>query len=103
MRTISIRTTLSKRGLVTINNKVNHDKHYDPITKRCTGSPWWIVSLLVTDTDSNDITGDLDDYETEKAEECLIDKYQEEQGTALDRLVDEAIERGKEYKHRAYA
>lgn len=103
IRTISIRTTLAERGLVIISGNVSRDRDYDPITEGCTGSPWCITGLLVTDADNEDITDDLDRYDTEKAEECLIDKYQEEEGFDADRLIDEAVQRGREYKHLAYS
>lgn len=100
---IATRTTLSDYGLVTITGNVSRDKEYDPITEGCTGSPWHITSLRVADADGADLTDDLDNYETEQAEECLIETFQDQEMSVLDRMVDEAIQRGIEYKHRAYA
>lgn len=100
---ISIRTTLSDYGLVTITGNVSRDKDFDPITEGCAGSPWHITGLRVADAEGADLTDDLDNYETEQAEECLIERFQDEEISVLDRMVDEAIQRGQQYKHMAYA
>lgn len=100
---IATRTTLSEYGLVTITGNVMRDKDFDPITEGCTGSPWHITSLRVTDAEGADITDDLDAYDTEKVEETLVDQFEEQEWYSTERLLDEAIERGREYKHRAYA
>jgi len=100
---IATRTTLSDYGLVTITGNVMRDRDFDPITEGCTGSPWHITGLRVADADGADITDDLDQYDTEKVEETLVDQFEEQEWYSKERMIDEAIERGREYKHRAYA
>lgn len=105
-RAISVKTVLPPYGLVTISGEVARDRDFDPITEGCTASPFAVYDLKVIESplhNRNDITNDLDDYEAKKCTEVLIEKFIDDEQSYQDTLVDEAIERGREYKHLAYA
>ena len=45
----------------------------------------------------------LEDYEIEICQEALFEKFAEDDQSYNDTLIDEMIERGRQYKHLAYA
>ena len=102
-RFISTTTVLDPYGLVRISGEVARDRDYDPITEGCTGSPFDVSSLAVVDETGEDITISLNRMEIENMETVLIDLYCDEEQAYKDYLIDEMIERGREYARNAYA
>ena len=102
-RFISTTTVLDPYGLVRVSGEVARDRDYDPITEGCTGSPFDVSSLAVVDETGEDITISLNRMEIENMETVLIDLYCDEEQAYKDYLIDEMIERGREYARNAYA
>lgn len=105
-RFISTTTVLDPYGLVRVSGEVARDRDYDPITEGCTGSPFDVSSLKVIESplhNRNDVTAELDIFQIEKCYEVLIEKYIDEEQAYKDTLIDEMIERGREYARNAYA
>lgn len=105
-RFISTTTVLPPYGLVRISGEVARDKDYDPITEGCTGSPFDVYNLKVIESPLHncaDVTAELDSFQIEKCTGVLIEKFLDDEGFETDRLIDEAIESGRQYRHLAYA
>ena len=113
-RTISTQTTLEPYGLVRITGTVARNPFHTFEERQF--EPAWIVNdLTVVGADGETIQGwtrqgeknvyvcTLDQFEVDQCEEVLVDKYTDDELSVADRMVDEAIERGREYKHMAYA
>ena len=110
---ISIRTTLEPYGLVHISGDVSRNVYHasEPEFE----PPFDVFHLRVVTRDGEVLQGrkeqgkqvfnvcSLDQIEVEKCEEVLIDKYREEEGFERDYLINEVIDSGRLYKHRAYA
>lgn len=113
-RNISTQTTLTDHGLVRLSGTIGRNPHYTFEDRQF--EPAWIVDgLTAIDADGNTIQGwemqgerrvficSLEQCEVDQCEQVLIDKYLEDESSIADRMVDDAIQRGMEYKHRAYA
>lgn len=103
-------TIFAPYGLIRISGQVERDTQFDPITEGIAGSPFDIRNLKVHASplhNPQDITDELKADELELIESVLIDKYLEEVEAAeqdyKDRLIDEAIQAGREYAANAYA
>lgn len=98
-------TVLTDYGFVHITGDVARDKDYDPHTEGIAGSPFDVYNLKVhaKDEDWKDIVDELEPFEIEKCYEVLIEKFLEDEGFERDRLIDEAIERTRSFRHLAYS
>ncbi len=113
-RSISTKTILDPYGLVRVSGEVSRNPFYAHEERQF--EPAFEVSdLHVFAEDGECLHGKrateigrflycgLDDIEVEKCHEVLIEKFLEDEGFESDRLIDEAIESGRQYKHLAYA
>lgn len=108
----STQTTIEPFGLVTISGTVKRNGYYT--AGEPDEPPYYIENLIVT-ADGETIQGwktedgkrrfvcSLEQWQIDNCEEVLIDKFIGDEKAYKDTLIDEAIERGKEYKHFAYA
>lgn len=96
---VRIKTTLTGFGPITATGSVqlNPDRHEYGESK------YLVLNLTVKNALGIEITTDLEDYEQEEIEDQLIQEYNEEAGRYQDGLIDEAIARGRELAHTAYA
>ena len=117
-RFISIQTILEPYGLVTISGEVTRSNSADAETEGLMYSPFDVSDLTVK-TESEILQGwttieikgterrvyrcSLENYEIEICQETLFEKFAEDDQDYNNALIDEAIERGREYKHFAYA
>lgn len=112
-RTISTTTILEPYGLVTISGQISRNP-YHTFEERQFEPPFIVEQLKVTD-ETETIHGrtvkdevavtvcGLEQLEVELCEEILTEKYIEEEQVYKDTLIDEVIERGREYRHLAYS
>ncbi len=117
-RFISTKTVLPPYGLVTISGEVSRIRDADAETEGIMYSPFDVSDLSVR-TDTEILQGwmmiqfqgserkayrcALENPEIEKCYEVLIEKYIDEEQAYKDTLIDEMIERGREYARNAYA
>lgn len=111
---ISTTTILEPYGLVRISGEVSRNPFYT-FEERQFEPPFGIRDLQVIAADGEVLQGreqrgekvfrvyGLDDIEVQKAEEVLIEKFAENEGFESDRLINEAIESGRLYRHLAYS
>lgn len=121
-RFISTQTTLEPYGLVRISGEVAKNPDFDGYQQEPHEQPFYVRDLKVVTAsgevlqghDENAVSGrdgqpayvticGLEPFEIEKCEEVLIEKFTDEEASTLDYLIDEAIERGREYARNAYA
>ena len=104
-RSISTKTTLEPYGLVRISGIVARNPYHSH-EERQFEPAFEVRELRVESADEvlhSPTYCDFEQWAVEACEEILIEKFLEDEGFEQDRLIDEAIERGKEYKHLAYA
>lgn len=106
-------TTIDPHGLVTISGNVKRNGFY--AAGEPDEPPYYIENLTITDSNGNTLQGkkiengkcynvcSLDQWQIDNCEEVLIEKFTDEEASALDYLIDEAIERGRECARNAYA
>ncbi len=106
-RFISTQTALEPYGLIRISGEVEKNPDFDGYQQEPGEAPFYVRNLKVIGlkglSGTGNITDDLEPFEIEKCEEVLIEKFTDEEAGALDYLIDEAIERGREYARNAYA
>lgn len=106
-RFISTSTILEPYGLVRISGEVEKNADFDGWQQEPGEQPFYVRNLKVIGlkglSGTGNITDDLEPFEIQKCEEVLIEKFTDDEGSALDYMIDEAIERGREYARKAYA
>lgn len=104
-RAISTQTTLEPYGLVRISGVVARNP-YHTFEERQFESEFEVSDLRVMTADEvlhSPTCCQFEQWEVEKCEEVLVEKFIEDEQAYQDALIDEAVERGKAYKHLAYA
>ena len=104
-RTVSTQTILEPYGLVRISGVVARNP-YHTFEERQFEPQFEVSDLRVITAEEvlhSPTCCGFEQWEVEKCEEVLIEKFIEDEGAYQDTLIDEAVERGKEYKHLAYA
>lgn len=113
-RTISTSTILEPYGLVRISGEAGRNPFYN-FEERQFEPEFEISGLRVVDAQGKVLQGriepakgatyihcGLDQYEVEKCEEVLIEKFLDDEQAYQDTLIDEAIQRGRELARHAY-
>jgi hypothetical protein len=103
-RHISTRTTLEPYGLVRISGTVARNPFYTFEERQF--EPLYDIQNLRVEIKNEVLHSptccQFEQWEIEKCEEVLIEKFVENEGFEQDSLIDEMIERGRELAHRAY-
>lgn len=100
-----IKTTLEEHGLIWAAASISHNPDFDPMTEP--GEPAYNLDGFEIFKMENGkrivITSHLNRWEREQIEDTLIEKFVEDRAETHDYLIDEAIQRGREYARNAYA
>lgn len=101
-RFISTTTILGPYGLVRISGEVSRNPDHDGYQQE-PYEPLFDVDGIEVQIPGIHLEMKLEDFDMEKIREVLIEKFLDDEGFEADRLIDEAIESGRQYRHFAYA
>lgn len=101
-RHISTKTVIEPFGLVTISGEVARNPDFDGYQQELGEPPFDIYNLTVTVSGIH-LDATLEDIGIDTLQDILIEKFIDDEQAYQDTLIDEAIERGKEFARNAYA
>ena len=102
-RHVSAQTVFGEYGAIRISATVYANPDFDGWQQNQDEPPHIVEGFKAIDRDGLNITDDLCPLETQVLEEALCEKYVEEKAADMDYLIEEQIERGRQFAPLAYA